>query len=180
MELMEIKTFYFNLMNDDRPNVRAESFRRLSESGDSTIKTLADLGKMVSDVINGNAKAETLKAVKSGFDILPLDSFWNTLAETTGQSIIMKALRSKGSESFELLDSGLDLIARAMDGGFPLSEATIQLVKDSKKAEPKLSKKADTIIMQNEQLTPERPFRLRAEELRRSPQYEKGSRAANR
>jgi hypothetical protein len=163
MDTMEAKELYFVLMNETRQEKRDDAYRRLSGSNDAELKSLAESGKTVFEVIIGVTRPSALSSALESFNALPLADIWSGFAEATGQTLLLKALSMPKNDPGrdEIMGFGLRFISKAQDGGFPVSEATIGYVDAAGEAAPVHAKTAQAIVQRNDLLTPVRPFRER-------------------
>jgi hypothetical protein len=156
---MDYREVYFTLVHDSRAQKREEALRQLVESGDQYLKRIAEAGAAIAKVVCEGADAKTLGEAAEKLSGLPMSDYWKKYLEVSGQVLIDRGLAMERSEKRSaILESGMKLMAGAMSGGFPLSDASIELVKKARDAEPALQEAAGSIVVLNSHLIPSEEF----------------------
>ena len=139
MDDVEMRRLYYSILVESRDEVRSEAAKAFMDSNDTRLQALAAIGNDLSKVLSGEAEPESIDGAASRFELFPMDSFWRTFPETSGQALIIKA-QTDSKRKKKLVKLGLELIAKSQDGGFLLSERTIELVKSVRKEGGELAK----------------------------------------
>jgi hypothetical protein len=181
MDSSEIRRMYYVLLVDARDEMRDEAGRGIMGAGGEEYAALARAGALVHEVLSGRQGPEALSKALADFNSLPISSFWTGFIETTGQSVIEKALSMKGDEPGRegMLMGGLGILARAQDGGLPLSEFSIAKIKPLSENGGKTAELAKEIIQHNSLLVPEKRRLPRPRENRGRLAGEKALRGTN-
>ncbi len=148
---------YYVLLVDERDDRRDEAGRALSSAGGEDYAALVRAGARAHEVLSGREGPEALSEVYADLSMLPISSFWSGFVETTGQSVIEKALSMDGAEASkeEMLLGGLRILSKAQDGGLPLSGFTIGKIKQVAEGAGEAAEMAKGIVSHNALLVPE-------------------------
>jgi hypothetical protein len=152
MDETEMRRLYYLILVDSREDVRSEATKAFIDSKDTRLEALAAIGHDIFKVLSDQEKPESLEGASSRFENFPMDSFWRTFPETSGQELIKKS-QTVGKGKKKLVKLGLELIAKSQDGGFLISDASVELVKSVKKEGGELAK---TVLDYHKLMRPEK------------------------
>jgi hypothetical protein len=152
MDEMEIRRLYYLILVDARENVRSDAVKAFADSKDPRLEALAAIGNDIFKVLSGQKKPETIEDAPGKFELFPMDSFWRRFPETSGQLLIQKAI-AEGKKKKALIKLGLELLAKSQDGGFLISETSVELVKSVRKEGGELAK---TVLDYQAMMKPEK------------------------
>jgi len=159
MDETEVARQYYVLISDLRVEKRTAAFDMLSQDGNADVASLARIGKKVLDVIIGIAPVSELDKVLHEFDSFSPTSYWSRFMETTGQELIRSSYaitEMDEPEREEIIGHALRFLSRAQDGGFPLSDYSLGLLKKVKDGGGANSQMAGELVARNEMFTPEK------------------------
>lgn len=152
MDELEMRRLYYVILVDGREHIRSEATKAFMDSSDPRLESLAAIGHDIFQVLNDKEGPESIEGASERFGALPMDSFWRTFPETSGQELIKKSkMAAKGKK--KLLKVGLELLAKSQDGGFLLSDTSVELVNSVKKEGGELAK---SILDYQAMMTPDK------------------------
>jgi hypothetical protein len=158
MEGDEIQRLFFILIADERGAARDEARERIAAIGGAEYGALSRGGALIGEAICGNGGRNELANAQKEFGTLPIGSEWNGYLETAGQTLVIAVL-SQGGRDAAVLDAMLEhsllLLSKAQDGGYPLSEFTMERVRRVADGDSRHKALADSIVRQNALLLPE-------------------------
>ncbi len=155
----DVKSAFFTLISDQRPDKRREAAAWLAASDDELVRKLAGPGVIIASAVNGEVAPKDLSQAVEPLDSLPATGFWKGFSETAGHVLLLKGISVPESDRSrdDFFAFGLRLIGVSMADGFPVSDETIRLVKIVKHSAAGLADDADMIIKRNDSLRPDRP-----------------------
>lgn len=155
MDGMSNRALFFRMLSDAREEERLKAFMALMGSDDGRMRDVARIGWLVSETIARKNQPSALKEAMEIAEGVVQTSYWNGFIETCGQALIRKGLAMEnGQERREILMWGLSMMSRAMGLFVPLSDESIEMIREAKKTDAALSKDASDLIMANEPLAP--------------------------
>ncbi len=151
----DARELFFRLAASPDSGERRRAFDDLQKSGRPDGEKIALVGFSVSKFVTGSAGPSALaEAMKIGQSISYTD-FNNAFFEIAAQILLgMGASMEAGARRRSAVEWGLAMMRRAMFGGFPISDESIDMMRRAKDAELSLSAVADSLIMHNESLLP--------------------------
>jgi hypothetical protein len=143
------------LIRDTRSGKRSDAERLLLSSEDESIRKLADIGRMVFSLTNGEVSRSLMKEVTSALATLPMSDYWAGIIEASGQAMMESALplRDDDPEKAVLMEKGLEIAGFATSEGFPLKKATIEMIKKGRTCSATAGEMAG-FILRNESSKP--------------------------
>lgn len=151
----EAKGKFSTLVSDKREEEKMRAYESLVRGGDELMARVARLGIAVSRVVAGEAPPSGLNAVFEDAMRLPKSSFWNGFMETAAQALSRKGLGMEvGEQRRQMLAAALKAFSIAMGGSLPISDFSMEAVREIKGAESSLAADADGIAMLNRSYSP--------------------------
>ncbi len=151
----EARGKFSTLVSDKRDEEKLRAYESLVRGGDERMARVARLGLAVSRVVAGDAPPSGLNAVFDDAMSLPKSSFWNGFMEAAAQALAKKGLgMDVGEPRRQMLAASLKAFSIAMGGCLPLSDFSMEVVREVKGAESSLAGDADSITMLNRSYSP--------------------------
>jgi hypothetical protein len=144
----EMQRLFYMMIADFRPEKHAAARQNLLSLDDEEGRKLAEAGDAIYNAIYGNGPVSSLEDAVRIFGEFTETSFWHGFMEAGGQVLLEKAVRGnfpqEKKEAF--FEKGLILVSKAAAPGFGLSDATVGLVSEGKKAFPQKAALAERIL----------------------------------
>lgn len=153
-EFTEVKTQFFTLIHDGRPEKKEAAAAFLRASQLANVRKLAEIGEALVAVRDGNTERAIFEMALEGFRSLPTSDFWYKFIETSGQ-VLISAGSIPGRDPVlarMLCERGLELMSFALTLGIPLSDQSVSLVRGVQVRQKSLSAMAGAVLSLNEQL----------------------------